>query len=82
MNGVKSALKKKLTATQERKMKMNCPHCDKEMLYDDYYGLGIPGRFDFTKEGDIYRCDNEDCEMYTEHFYTDADENIYKGYPC
>jgi hypothetical protein len=70
-----------LCATKEG-TKMNCPHCNKEMKYEDYYGKGIPGNYDFIKDGDIYECDNDECEMYAENFHTDVDGNLYEGYPC
>jgi hypothetical protein len=61
---------------------MNCPKCNIEMKCEDYYGIGMPGRLDFIKEGDIFSCDNDECEVYTENFYTDVDGNLYEGYPC
>ena len=61
---------------------MDCPYCEEELNYEDYYGRGIPGREGFEKIGDIYRCDSEGCEMYQEHFHTDSDDNLQEGYPC
>ena len=61
---------------------MECPYCEKEMLCWDYYGLGIPGKADFEKKGDIFKCDNEECECYQETFYTDEHEELREGYPC
>jgi hypothetical protein len=31
--------------------------------------------------GDIYKCVNEECEMYQEYFYTDKYGELYEGYP-
>lgn len=61
---------------------MECPYCERELNLHDYYGIGIPTRSDFRKIGDIYKCDNEDCETYQECFYTDPSGNLYEGYPC
>lgn len=61
---------------------MECPYCEGELRYHDYYGLGIPMREDFKKLGDIYMCDNEECEAYQEHFYTDQNDELREGYPC
>ena len=68
---------------------MNCPYCEEELLYEDHYGLNLsmdsfnrtrPG---YKKIGDIYRCDNEECEVYGEHFHVlvNTDE-VREGYPC
>lgn len=61
---------------------MECPYCEKELHCHDYYGLGNPFRDGFEKQGDIYKCDNEDCEMYQESFYTDSRDELHEGYPC
>lgn len=61
---------------------MNCPHCEQEMNYQDYYGLGIPGRNDFKKIGDIYKCQNEECEVFDTHFHTNNSGGLREGYPC
>lgn len=60
---------------------MNCPYCGKELKWDDYYGKNL--RLDyfgnpksgFEKVGDIYRCDNEECE-YQGYFYTEYDSDL------
>lgn len=36
----------------------------------------------FEKIGDIFKCENEECEMFDEHFYTDRQGNLQEGYPC
>lgn len=63
---------------------MKCPYCESELICDDYYGLGIPGRSDFKKYGDIYKCHNEECEsgIFNHHFHTDLSGNLREGYPC
>lgn len=61
---------------------MNCPYCEEEMPAHDYWGIGNPFRSDFVKRGDIYKCQNEECEMYGESFYTDQSDELHEGYPC
>lgn len=61
---------------------MECEYCEEELNCIDYYGIGIPGREGFDKQGDIYKCGNESCEMFDEHFYTDKSGNLHEGYPC
>lgn len=61
---------------------MECPYCEEELHCHDYYGMGNPLRDGFEKLGDIYKCDNEECEMYQENFYTDRQEDLHEGYPC
>ena len=67
---------------------MECPYCNQELAYHDFYGKNL--RLDsfnrvkdgFVKSGDIYICNNENCEYYEEHFYTDKNEELHEGYPC
>lgn len=59
---------------------MECEHCEEELTWEDYYGMGIPGRENFEKIGDIYRCDNEDCDGHL--YYTDRSGDLHEGYPC
>lgn len=62
---------------------MNCPCCENELMHWDIYGLGIPGRSDFKEVGDIFKCDNEECDYYQETFYTKNDNGeLYEGFPC
>lgn len=61
---------------------MECPYCEEELQYHDYYGFGNPYGPQFVKQGDIYKCDNDSCEMYEEHFYTDKQDELHEGYPC
>jgi hypothetical protein len=67
---------------------LECPYCGAELRWDDIYGRNLrldsfgnikPG---FIKEGEIYRCDNEDCE-YQGWFHTHEDyDELHEGYPC
>jgi len=68
---------------------MNCPYCNGELNCFDYYGKRKVAEHYYThpqswieKEGNIYKCDNEECEGYEQHFYSDVNENLYEGYPC
>jgi hypothetical protein len=62
---------------------MECPYCSIELNYNDYYGLGNPFSTGFKKQGDIHRCENEECEVYMEHFYTRNNwDELFEGYPC
>lgn len=70
-------------------MYLNCPYCDEELIYQDYYGklkhpehYWIYPRSWIERAGDIYKCENEDCEAYEQHFYTDQNDDLYEGYPC
>jgi len=67
---------------------MECPYCEEELEYHDFYGTNLrldsfgivkPG---FDKCGDIYKCMNEECEAFQEHFYTDKQGELHEGYPC
>jgi hypothetical protein len=60
---------------------MECPYCGLELIFEDYYGRGL-SEHAFEKLGDIYRCNNEDCESYREYFYTDSNDELHEGYPC
>lgn len=62
---------------------MVCIYCEEELNYWDTYGFGIPGRSDFKEIGDIFKCENEECECYQETFYTkNNDGELYEGFPC
>ena len=74
---------------------MECPYCKEELFYHDYYFTGRPASFhgttgnglyypeqDYKKLGDIFKCENEDCEAFDEHFYTDIYDDLNEGYPC
>lgn len=62
---------------------MECPYCEKELNYHDYFGR-IASHQDGKVLGNIYTCENEECEMYQESFYTYRDRpyDIQEGYPC
>lgn len=62
---------------------MNCPYCDSELEYHDYFGR-IASHQDGKVMGDIYQCGNEECEQYQQSFYTyrDGNGNLHEGYPC
>lgn len=68
---------------------MECPYCEEELHCNYYYYTGNLAAYEkgdsnsgFQKLGDIYKCDNEECEMYQESFYTDSQDELYEGYPC
>ena len=60
---------------------MECPYCNQELSYIDYYGKYL-GRDEWDKVGDIFKCGNEDCEVFEEFFYTDIGDELFEGYPC
>ena len=62
---------------------MECPYCEKELNYDTYWGRTCTHQ-DGHIEGDIYQCENEDCEMYQESFHVHRSnpDDIHEGYPC
>lgn len=67
---------------------MECPYCGEELYYDDFYGKNLhldsfgKVKDGFIKEGDIYACNNEECE-YQGYFYTCSfDDELHEGYPC
>jgi len=61
-----------------------CPYCEQELLSHDYFGKytgrGMSG---IDKRGEIYKCGNEACEAFDNHFYVyDIDNKLHEGYPC
>lgn len=62
---------------------MECPYCETELNYQDYFGR-ICSHQDGKVLGDIYKCKNEECECYEEHFHTyrDHPDDLKEGYPC
>lgn len=60
-----------------------CPYCGTELTYDDYFGR-IAAHQDGKVYGDIYKCNNEDCEAHQQTFYTYREGNgeLHEGYPC
>lgn len=67
---------------------MECPYCGEELKCTDFYGRNLHldsfGRVKegFEKQGDIFRCNNEECDHYCESFYTDLRDELHEGYPC
>ena len=62
---------------------MECPYCGAELDLDDFYGHYL-GNGNWDKQGDIYKCPNQECEseVFGYFFHTDLQENLYEGYPC
>jgi hypothetical protein len=62
---------------------MTCPTCEQELLLIDYFGR-IASHQDGHVEGDIYQCENEDCESYQEYYHThrSTPDELHNGYPC
>lgn len=65
-------------------MSYKCPYCESDLNYHDYYGTGIPGLTPFEKRGEVYKCENQECdsEVFNYHFHTDKDGDLKEGYPC
>jgi hypothetical protein len=67
---------------------VNCHYCSTRMTNSGVYGKNLAldswGKpmSGFQKAGDIFYCDNVDCEAYCRHFYTDLRGNLHEGYPC
>jgi hypothetical protein len=77
---------------------MECPICNEELDCIDYFYQGRPERFtgtagcglhypatkDYKVIGDIYKCNNEDCEGYQESYHTHREnpDDLHEGYPC
>jgi hypothetical protein len=68
---------------------MECLGCNIELKCIDYYGKIKHANNYYTypqswieKEGDIFKCENEECEFYDEYFYSDKQNNLKQGYPC
>lgn len=62
---------------------MECPYCGEELECIDYYGHYL-GNNNWDKLGDIYKCENQECEseVFGYGFYTDLNDNLHEGYPC
>ena len=67
---------------------MECPNCGQELNCTDFYGRNLRlnsfgnVREGFVKKGDIFKCNNDECEACGESFYTDSREELHEGYPC
>jgi len=62
---------------------MECPYCAQQLTHDDCFGR-FAAHQDGKTCGDIYKCNNEECEAYQQPFYTyrhDGGE-LHEGYPC
>ncbi len=74
-----------LRSTKDRR-DADCPGCDQGLKIIDTYGrfnVRFPG--DFIKSGDIYQCENEDCDSqaHNGHFHTRGNsDELNEGYPC
>jgi hypothetical protein len=63
---------------------MYCPYCNEELFHHDIFGLGTFKGI-HTKKGDIYKCENEKCNMLGERFFTlksEKDDVLHEGMPC
>lgn len=60
---------------------MQCPYSDHELEWHDWYGNHMKLNGSGNKIGDIYLCQEENCEAYEQHFYTRNGE-LNEGYPC
>ena len=69
---------------------MECPTCKEELKVIDYFGFTKHAEHYWEhpqswidKKGDIYQCQNEECEGYQEKFYTyENSDELHEGYPC
>lgn len=74
---------------------MECPVCEYELLDHGAYWRGRPEYFtgttsngihypatpDYKILGRIYKCENEECELFEQSFYT-KNGDLIEGYPC
>ena len=62
---------------------MKCAICNKDLTCIDYFGRILKHQ-DGHVEGDIYQCQNEECEGYQEHYHTHRNnpDDLHGGYPC
>lgn len=59
-----------------------CPECQEELIHIDNFGRFFQHQ-DGQTLGCIYKCGNELCNCFDEHFYQhDGDDEIKYGYPC
>lgn len=64
---------------------MDCPYCGKELKYHDWFGTKMKFNGSGNKKGDIYKCENEECESsdFNNSFYTRGNsDELHEGYPC
>lgn len=62
---------------------MNCPKCGLELVCIDYFGR-ICAHQDGHIEGDIFQCNNENCDGFQEYYHTHRSDpgDLHEGYPC
>lgn len=60
---------------------MECPYCNTELIEHDSFGFFSQSQSG-KKLGTIYKCGNESCEGYGQHFYAYEDQELKEGYPC
>lgn len=63
---------------------MKCPYCESELEYHDYFGRYL-GNDTWDKKGEIYKCENEECESqsFGGFFWTTmTSDRLNEGYPC
>ena len=60
---------------------MDCPNCGKELNYHDWYGIKMKFDGSGEKKGEIFKCENESCNLFEETFHTRNGE-LCDGYPC
>jgi len=64
---------------------MNCPYCNAELEYHDYFGKLDNSMSGISHDGEIYKCPSEgtcESEQFNYFFYTFRDGDLKKGYPC
>jgi hypothetical protein len=71
---------------------MECPYCGNELIWNDYFGkikhsehYWLYPQSWIEKRGDIYKCENEDCDsgVFNSFFYTYGNnDELKEGYPC
>lgn len=62
---------------------MECPECQEELHCIDYFGRYLT-RGNWDVRGDIYQCDNEECNGFQDYYHTYRNNsgNLQNGYPC
>jgi len=61
-----------------------CPDCGEDLTYDDSYGY-LAAHRSGEKIGDIYRCQNEECNEYGTFYHNRSargDDELKEGHPC
>lgn len=68
---------------------MECPYCEQELKYHDFYFAGNYAAYEkglaqIQKKGDIYKCENEGCEssVFNSLFHTrEGNDELKEGNP-